>query len=76
MKKQISRNEQMSRKLKAAQQMRGLSQSQIAKKLKIRQQTVSYWLNKPESLTLDKLRLLCNVLEVDITFVIKEDREK
>ncbi len=60
----ISRSEKVRNALKAAQAAQGMTQSDVARRMKVSQTQVSRWLGNPDAMTLGNFRVLCATLGV------------
>ena len=60
----LTRKAKVCKALKAAQNAQGLTQADIAKRLKVSQTTVSRWYNNTDEMPLGSFRLLCTVLSL------------
>ena len=69
--KTISRAERYRRKLKAARSAKDLTQAAVAKMLKIEQPSYSRWENNIDLVSFGNVKLLCKILDVDITDLIE-----
>ena len=56
--------------LKAAQAAQGMTQSDVARRMKVSQTQVSRWLGNPDAMTLGTFRVLCKVLGVSPSEII------
>ena len=56
--------------LRAAQAAQGMTQSDVARRMKVSQTQVSRWLSAPDSMTLGNFRVLCKVLGVSPSEII------
>ena len=64
--KKVTRSERICRALKAAQHAKGYTQSDVAKKMGIKSQSiVSQWYNDTGSMQVAKFERLCMVLDVN-----------
>ena len=63
----ISRTEYYRRKLKAARAAADLSQDDVAKKFKIDRLSYSRWENDIDLVSFGNVKLLCKILDIDIT---------
>jgi transcriptional regulator with XRE-family HTH domain len=62
--KKITRAERVCRALKAAQQLKGMTQDDVAKRMKVDRSTVSKWYRHVDTMSVGNFRLLCQVLSV------------
>lgn len=65
-----TRSGRMRNALKAAQAAQGMTQSDVAKRMKVSQTQVSRWLSSPDNMTLGNFRVLCKVLGVSPSEII------
>ena len=56
--------------LRAAQAAQGMTQSDVARRMKVSQTQVSRWLSSPDNMTLGTFRVLCKVLDVSPSEII------
>lgn len=66
----ISRSEKVSNALKAAQAAQGMTQSDVAKRMRVTQATVSRWYRSPDDIPLGTFRVLCKTLSVSPSEII------
>lgn len=60
----VTRSEKMCRAFKSAQTAKGYTQSDVARRLKVDQTTISRWYHNADEMSLGSFRLLCQVLAV------------
>ena len=59
-----TRSMRICKTFKAAQQNMGYTQADVAKRLDVKQSTVSKWYKYPDMMSVGSLRLLCQVLSI------------
>ncbi|MBO5449284.1 MAG: helix-turn-helix transcriptional regulator [Ruminococcus sp.] len=70
-KKAIKSAERYRRKLKAARAAKDLSQEAIAKRFRIDRSSYSRWENNIDLVSFGNVKLLCKILDIDITDLIE-----
>lgn len=64
--KKVTRSERICRALKAAQNAKGYTQSDVAKKMGVKSQSIiSQWYNNTGSMQVAKFERLCMVLDIN-----------
>jgi transcriptional regulator with XRE-family HTH domain len=66
-------NKSVSENIRILRELKGLSQGAVADKLNITQQAYSQMEKNAESMSVKRLRQLCDVLQVDIASVVSEE---
>ncbi len=66
-------SEQIQKRLAEAIQQSGISQTEIAKKLKINQSNISRYITGDKMPALDTLANLCRLLDVDTNYILCQD---
>lgn len=62
--KKVTRSEKMRRVLKAAQAAKGMTQNDVAKRMKVDRSTISKWYSHAGNMSVDEFCLLCQVLAI------------
>lgn len=65
----------ISKKLRQARMSKGLSQEEVASKLKIARQSISKWENGHAYPDIFNLKLLCDLYEISVDSLLKDDEE-
>lgn len=65
--------EQIRKRLQEAIKQSGMTQTQIAKKIGVRQQTIANYLHQNKMPSLDTFANLCKVLEVDTNYILCQE---
>ena len=65
-----TRSGRVRKALRAAQAAQGMTQSDVARRMKVSQTQVSRWLGNPDAMTLGNFRVLCKVLDVSPSEII------
>ncbi len=65
--------EQIRKRLQEAIKQSGMTQTQIAKKIGVRQQTIANYLHQNKMPALDTFANLCKVLEVDTNYILCQE---
>lgn len=68
----MTQNERLS--LKSARMMRGLTQSDMAKKLNVHRNTYANWEEKPETISMAKANEICSILNIPIDDIVFFER--
>lgn len=68
-----TRSTRISKAFKAAQQNMGYTQADVAKRLDVKQSTVSKWYKHPDMMSIGTLRLLCQVLSISPQDILSID---
>ena len=68
-----TRSTRISKAFKAAQQSKGYTQADVAKRLDVKQSTVSKWYKHPDMMSVGSLRLLCQVLSISPQDILSID---
>ena len=68
-----TRSTRISKAFKAAQQSKGYTQADVAKRLDVKQSTVSKWYKYPDMMSVGSLRLLCQVLSISPQDILSID---
>lgn len=63
--KKVTRAEKVSRMFKAAQQSKGYTQVDVAKRMNVDRSTISSWYRHTDNMSVGNFRLLCQVLSVN-----------
>ncbi len=65
--------EQIRKRLQEAIKQSGMTQTEIAKKIGVRQQTIANYLHQNKMPALDTFANLCKVLEVDTNYILCQE---
>ncbi|MCI8370520.1 MAG: helix-turn-helix transcriptional regulator [Clostridia bacterium] len=65
--------EKIRKRLQEAIKQSGMTQTQIAKKIGVRQQTIANYLHQNKMPALDTFANLCKVLEVDTNYILCQE---
>lgn len=68
-----TRSMRICKTFKAAQQNMGYTQADVAKRLDVKQSTVSKWYKYPDMMSVGSLRLLCQVLSISPEDILSID---
>ena len=68
-----TRSTRISRAFKVAQTQMGYTQADVAKRLDVKQSTVSKWYKHPDMMSIGTLRLLCQVLSISPQDILSID---
>ncbi|MBR6045714.1 MAG: helix-turn-helix transcriptional regulator [Ruminococcus sp.] len=69
--KRTTKSNAIGEALKAAQYGNGMIQADVARKMGVKQATVSRWYKNVDLMTVGQFRLLCTILHLDAAEIIK-----